>query len=134
MKKKHKATCTNVTSHIWINGNGAWMGGAWDMGACGLKHSLKPAMFWLLPSHGSKLMPCCPQNSCSIYNIGWVCNQKEKGIKNIYWLQILILCNNVYNSFPTKLALSQHLGFVVLQYMIIHTMWISRLYIPISLS
>jgi hypothetical protein len=41
MKKKHKATCPNVTSHIWIVGNGAWMGGAWDMGACSLKHSPK---------------------------------------------------------------------------------------------
>jgi hypothetical protein len=41
MKKKHKATCPNVTSHIWIVGNGAWMEGAWDMGACSLKHSPK---------------------------------------------------------------------------------------------
>jgi hypothetical protein len=39
MRKKHKTPCPNVTNHIWIDGNGAWMGGTWDMGACGLKHS-----------------------------------------------------------------------------------------------
>jgi hypothetical protein len=41
MRKKHKTTCPDVTSHIQIDGNGAWMGGTWDMGACGLNHSPK---------------------------------------------------------------------------------------------
>ncbi len=74
MRKKHKSTCPNVTSHIWIDENGAWMGGAWDMGAC----SLKPAMFRNSPTCKSKFTSGCPQNLRSIYNIGWVCNQKKR--------------------------------------------------------
>jgi hypothetical protein len=39
MRKKHIATCPNVTRYRVLDGNGTWKGATWDMGACGLKHS-----------------------------------------------------------------------------------------------
>jgi len=57
IRKKHKATCPNVTSHIRIDGNGAWMGGAWDMGPCGLNHSPETC-------HVSRLAYLCIKTKC----------------------------------------------------------------------
>jgi len=68
-EKKHKATCPNVTSHIWIDGNGAWMVAHGTWGHVVWNIALKSAIFRGSPTRRSNLTPGCPQNLRSIYDM-----------------------------------------------------------------